>query len=186
MTPERRQRLLLVLLAGVIAVFAVRSLGGGRSVGEAFGIAGRDGVDLSSRLDTEVAELHLERLAAQTGELEPGRNPWRFERVAPPRRPDPEPAPEPVIETEPVAVEPIPREPPKPKPPAIDLEYLGSFGPDRRKIAVFADGETLINALVGDVLKSKFRVHAIGYESVDLTFEGFPDEPPARLPIREG
>jgi hypothetical protein len=72
-----------------------------------------------------------------------------------------------------------------PKPPPVTLTYLGSFGPKSRRIAVFADesGENLYNARTGEVLEGKFIVDRIGYESVDLKFVGFPDEPARRLPI---
>jgi hypothetical protein len=46
---------------------------------------------------------------------------------------------------------------------------------------VFSDGETIINALQGDVLDGKFIIASIGYESVDVKFVGFPDEPARRL-----
>jgi hypothetical protein len=72
-----------------------------------------------------------------------------------------------------------------PKPPPVTLKYLGSFGPAARRVAVFADenGENLYNARAGEVLEGKFIVDRIGYESVDLKFVGFPDEPARRLPI---
>jgi hypothetical protein len=64
----------------------------------------------------------------------------------------------------------------------VDVTFLGSFGPEARRIAVFLDGEEVVNANVGDVLKGKFIVEAIGYESADLKFVGFPDAPSRRLP----
>lgn len=72
-----------------------------------------------------------------------------------------------------------------PRPPPITVVYLGSFGPERRRIAVFADGagENLYNVRVGEVVEGKFIVDRIGYESVDIKFVGFPDEPAKRLPI---
>ena len=70
-------------------------------------------------------------------------------------------------------------------PPPVTVVYLGCFGPERRRIAVFADdkGENLYNVQVGEVVEGKFIVDRIGYESVDLKFVGFPDEPAKRLPI---
>ena len=72
-----------------------------------------------------------------------------------------------------------------PRPPPVTLVYLGSFGTEARRIAVFADdkGENLYNVRVGEVVEGKFIVDRIGYESVDLKFVGFPDEPAKRLPI---
>jgi hypothetical protein len=68
----------------------------------------------------------------------------------------------------------------------VDVTLLGIFGPEDRRIAVLQDGETLINALRGDVVKEKFIIHRIGYETVDLRFVGFPDVPPARIEIGDG
>jgi hypothetical protein len=70
-----------------------------------------------------------------------------------------------------------------PQPPPVDVTFLGSFGPPTRRIAVFTDGKTIYNAERGDTLSGKFVVHAIGFESVDLTFVGFPDVPPERLAV---
>ena len=65
------------------------------------------------------------------------------------------------------------------------MRYLGSFGPRDRRIAVFEDpaGGGVFNAREGETLQGKFIVDKIGYESVDLRFVGFPDEPPRRLGI---
>ena len=67
----------------------------------------------------------------------------------------------------------------------MTLVYLGSSGMEKRRIAVFADaaGENLYNVRVGETVEGKFIVDRIGYESVDLKFVGFPDEPAKRLPI---
>jgi hypothetical protein len=65
----------------------------------------------------------------------------------------------------------------------VNLRYLGSFGPERARIAVFVGpgGGEVLNAREGDVLEGKFIVERIGYESVDLKFVGFPDAPARRL-----
>ena len=52
-----------------------------------------------------------------------------------------------------------------------------------RRLAVFSDGSEIFNVLEGDVLKEHFIVERIGYESVDVTFLGFPDVPARRLEI---
>jgi hypothetical protein len=122
----------------------------------------------------EVVKLDLEALAAAGGEIEIGRDPFRF--AAPPPPPPPPPRPP--------APPPAPPPPPLgPQPPPVDVTFLGSFGPPQRRIAVFSDGKTIYNALRGEILGDKFIVHAIGYESVDLTFVGFPDVPPERLAV---
>lgn len=74
----------------------------------------------------------------------------------------------------------------KPKPPPFTLSYLGNFGPESRRIAVFSDGKTIYNALEGETIAGKFIVADIGYESVDIRFVGFPDWPPQRLAVGPG
>ena len=72
----------------------------------------------------------------------------------------------------------------KPRPPEFTLQYLGSFGSANRRIAVFTDGKTVHNLQEGQVLEGKFIVARIGYESVDIKFVNFPDEPAKRLGIQ--
>ena len=59
--------------------------------------------------------------------------------------------------------------------PTFPLQYLGSFGSETRRIAVFSDGETIHNAMTGEIIEGKFIVDQIGYESVDIKFVGLPD-----------
>ena len=186
MTKERRQTLLLILL-GVVFVFvilrAMPSLTGGGGGG---GAGRRPSASRSQAAGVQVLELRLADLDRETGEYRPGRDPFRYAEpprpVAPPR-PEPKPevteAQERLAETRLAAA----AEPPKPKPPPIDVIYLGSFGPDERKIAVFSDDDTIYNAGVGDVVSDKFILVQIGFESVDLKFVGFPDEPAQRLAV---
>ena len=103
--------------------------------------------------------------------------------------PEPNPVPEP---PRPVPETPAPRvipetpapEPLGPGPPPVDVFYIGSFGPSDSPIAVFIDADkSIFNALKGDLVKDKFEVQNIGYESVDLLFVDFPDERPVRLAI---
>jgi hypothetical protein len=89
------------------------------------------------------------------------------------------PPPPPVIDRGP------PPPPPPPQPPPIDFELLGIFGPKSRRIVAITDGETNINALLGQEFKEKFIVDRIGFESIDVRFVGFPDVPPKRVEIEE-
>ena len=184
MNPEVRRNALLVVLI-LVAAFAggrwvLDRLGAG--AGAMLGGSGLDSVDVESLLGIEVAELRTDDLVVSGGELTPGRDPWRFGPASTPKPQPRPPAPKPDV-VKPKAPKPSAVEPAKPEPPPIDLVFLGNFGPTRRKIAVFDDGETVYIALIGDVVKEKFQVHQIGFESVDLTFVGFPDEPPKRLAI---
>ena len=60
---------------------------------------------------------------------------------------------------------------------------MGNFGPAQRRIAVFTDGNDIINAQEGEVIAGKFIVARIGYESVDIRFVGFPQWPAQRLAV---
>jgi hypothetical protein len=161
---------------------------GPRRITRAIGGTGRAS---SGRNDSgpvnQVVMLDLAALDGERVERLPSRNPWQYARekvVAPPRQaPPPQPVrQQPVVRAP--AIDTTPAEPPKPQPPAIDFRFLGTFGPANRRIAVFEDGEeVLYNASEGDLIKEKFSVAKIGFESVDIAFEGFPDEPPKRLEI---
>ena len=141
---------------------------------------------------TQVAELEISRLEAHGGQYQTGRNLFVFYQPPPPPPPKPKgPSPEELARIR--AAEDAQRraeeaarlaaEPPKPTPPTIDFSYLGSFGPDKRRVAVFSNGESLFNAVVGEVVEGKFRLVSIGYESVELAYVDFPDLRPAQLPV---
>jgi len=145
---------------------------------------------------SDVAELHIVDLEVAGGEYRPGRNPFTFYTPPPPPPPPPQGPTPAEIEARRRAEEDARRraaelaslraEPPKPQPPPIDFSYIGSFGSRKRRIAVFLkDDDTLVNALVGDEIDGKFRLVEIGYESVAIEFVGFPDVPPAQLPVGE-
>ncbi|HKV12524.1 MAG TPA: hypothetical protein VJ725_30545 [Thermoanaerobaculia bacterium] len=142
-----------------------------------------------------VAQLRLGDLDRVPPGYAEGRDPWRF--VTPPP-PPPEPAPPPppppsaaelaaqeearrraAEEAERLRLEAL-----KPKPPEFTWEYLGNFGPANKRIAVFSDGKREYNVQEGEVLDKKFIVARIGYESVDIKFVGFPNEPAKRLGVR--
>ena len=144
----------------------------------------------AAELPKEIVVLQVAELESQPKALSVGRDPFRFGPVPPP----PPPPPPTKAELEAMArqreaqrleAERAAREALIPKPPPVTVVYLGCFGPERRRIAVFADdkGENLYNVQVGEVVEGKFIVDRIGYESVDLKFVGFPDEPAKRLPI---
>ncbi len=183
MSERRRQLALLAVLVVILAwvgwgalvgdggdarraVRAVAALGGSR--------AAHDAAPL------EVVGLRISDLERKPGEFSPGRDPFRFAAVPQPQRQQP-PPPQ--------------RRPPRPKqaapqqtasqpvrrPPPINFVFLGSFGPEQRKIAVFSDKNDIFNVLEGGVLKDAFVVRKIGYESADVGFVEFPDAAPQRL-----
>lgn len=175
MTEKRRQRLLLAVLLVAAAVFAVTRLpsllgpgGGGPSFGSGAGVG-----------EARVAELDVARLDAAPRDYRPGRDPFRYYNPPPP--PTPPPPPPPVVEV--VETSPPPPVETGPQLPEIDLTYLGSFGPRENPIAVLTNGDTIHNAIQGEVVGGQFVVVSIGLESVDLGYVDFPDEPPARLAV---
>ncbi len=179
MTLAKREKLLIGALVVVLLFAGARTLirlASGGELGLPLGIGSSARRAAARGLDIEVAELRLADLDQHSRKLVLGRDPFRF--GAPPRPPAPPPPP-PEQRRPPERAQPPP--PAGPQPPPINLDYLGSFGPARRKIAVFSDGETIHNAMTGEILAGKFIVHQIGYESVDLKFVGFPEVPAERL-----
>lgn len=143
-----------------------------------------------------VAVLRVPDLDRMPGEARVGRDPWRF--VDPP----PPPPPKPYVpsadelrrmeeerrrqaEAAAAAAAEAARLAAIPKPPEFTMEYLGNFGPPDKKIAVFSNGKTTLNALEGQVIDNKFIVARIGYESVDIKFVNFPGTPAKRLGVRK-
>jgi hypothetical protein len=184
LSQNRRQ----VVLLGVLLVLAAmwggqRFLAGGAGSEAAEALAGSADLEGGIASIGGITEVNLAALERQPGTFSPGRDPFRFFQAAPVQ---PAPPPAPPREAAPKAPPPRPAQqanaaPPKPRPPAIDFRYLGSFGPKERKIAVFSDTNEIFNALQGDVIKQKFVVVGIGYESADIGFVGFPSEPAQRL-----
>ena len=137
----------------------------------------------------EVAELRLDALEHKPATYQAGRDPFRFVVRPKPKPAPPPPKPDPAAarraaEAQREQRRPPPRaQPPRPRPPSIEFKYLGSFGLPGREIAVFSDGKEILNAFVGDVLQREFVVRSIGFESADIGFVNFPDEPAKRLAV---
>jgi hypothetical protein len=129
-------------------------------------------------LSLRVADLDLEGAV-----YSPGRDPFSYGRPPAPDRPPPPPAqqrrPQQNRRQQPPKQTAAPA---RRQPPQVDVTVLGSFGRQEDRIAVFLDGSDIINAKIGEIVKDKFIVDAIGYESADLAFVGFPEAPSARLP----
>jgi hypothetical protein len=194
-TPERRKQFIFAALALVLLFVGWRqirqgSFGTSTSVDRTAGGPSRGAVTGNGvgNGDLLVVELRVADLVREPGDYAPGRDPFRFGAPPPPPPPPPE---EPDLdalrraEEEALAALEQPGEitPPKPVPPPVDVVYLGSFGPNKRRLAVFSDGKAIFNVLEGGVLNEKFIVVRIGFESVDVGFVGFPDAPPERLAV---
>jgi hypothetical protein len=193
MSEERRKKVILGVLLAMLAVLVLRHFSpfGGSSGGA----VGRGGRGAAADPAVEVAEFDLASLALERAVYSPGRDPFSYGAVPPP--PAPEPTPAQLKAAERRAQERAAggsdgegrgrqgrgaAGPPRPRAPEVNVQYLGSFGPPQDRIAVFLDGEEIINAKVGDVLKGQFILQGIGFESADLGFVGFPNEPSQRLP----
>lgn len=214
MTPAERQKRLIMILGVLVLIVAWRYVvsplldGGGEDVeiptrptaGNLEDEPARRPVSAEeesqgARPGDRVEILRMADLERPPRPLVAGRDPWRF--VDPPPPPPPKPAPPPP----PPSAEELARrererlaalerarlaaiEAAKPKPPEFTMEYLGYFGPADRKIAVFSNGKTQLNAQEGETILNEFIVAQIGYESVDIRFVRFPNEPPKRVGIR--
>jgi hypothetical protein len=132
----------------------------------------------------EVRELDLESLRPSTGVTAIGRDPFRYERLptlAPP--PPPPPPPRPDRRSALAAAAAARAAAAGPATPSIGVRFLGSFGNEKRRLAVFSDGETITNAMEGDTVQGRLIVDKIGLESVDLRFVERPDLPAERLAV---
>lgn len=183
MSDQRRQKMLLAILLVLALVVAWRYIGPmlGRLADTGAVVLGRaDTRDRLAELDRlELVDLEIDALDVQAREYQPGRDLFRY-YTPPPPPPPPRVAPPP---PPPRVVAPPPPTVTRPRPPAVNLSLLGIFGPERRRIAVLTDGETIINALENEEIMEKFTIERIGFESIDLGFIGFPDEPPAQLEV---
>ncbi|HXU45791.1 MAG TPA: hypothetical protein VN783_09705 [Thermoanaerobaculia bacterium] len=194
MTVDRRSRL-LIAVAGVLALVALvrywpfngaeEGLGGQRAASVASAAKSTSG---------EVVALDLPDLRTAPRSSSVGRDPWRFYVAPPPPPPPPHQPTKEELERMRLAEEEAARaaaerarlaaiEAARPKPPPITFHYLGTFGPKNRPIAVFSDGKDIVNAREGEILRGKFVVAKIGYESVDIKFVDFPDVPAQRLAV---
>ncbi len=189
MTPQRQKQVLigLLVLLGVFAVRAFLKVSGSGSPRK----GRRPSVSrpaprraaTAENAPPRIVDLHLSDLEQKPGEFEPGRDPFRFQpkpRPKPAAAPPPPPPPAPKRRRS--------RPPPqrtaaaaKPQPPEPTFLFLGSFGPEKRRVAVFSDRTEIYNVLEGDVFMEAFVVRKIGYESADIGWVDFPDEPVRRL-----
>jgi hypothetical protein len=63
-----------------------------------------------------------------------------------------------------------PPPPPPPTPPQITLRYLGYLGPKDGRIAVFEDGNEMLVARKGEIVKEQFRVLDVKWDTVVMGY----------------
>ncbi len=163
-----------------------------------------------------VPSIHTEWLDGQTGSYRSARNLFTFKEPPPPPPPPPPPAPPDrdkdgipdfkdncpdkynpdqvdldkngigdACQTTPVVVPPPPP-PPPPTPPAFPYKFIGTFGNRANPIATFSGNGEIINAHAGDTIADKFILRAIGVESVDIGYVGFPPDTKTRIALGQG
>ena len=121
--------------------------------------------------------LHLNVLeASRRVKYEPGRNIFRMEEPPPPK----------VDTSVRAANTPPPTPTPTPPPPPIPLKFYGFVNPSRTDIkrAFFLDGEDIIIAAEGELVKKRYKILRIGVNSAlveDTTFKG--DNTQQTLPL---
>lgn len=77
--------------------------------------------------------------------------------------------------------------PEPPKPPPFTYKLVGTFGPEKKQIAVFSRDGEILNIHVGQTFGgSRFTLRSIGIESVEIGYPGFPPEMRTRVPIEPG
>ncbi len=131
----------------------------------------------------DIVPLRQDLLEPDAAIYKKSRNVFEF-YVAPKKKAPPKPKPKPRNEQQQRRREkPRPQKPKAPQPPPVSLQFLGSFGPKDRPIAVLVDGDDLLNVREGDVVSGQFILVNIGYESADIGFVNFPDHEPKRLEI---
>ncbi len=199
MSQDQRKRvmlgaLLLIMLVVVWRQLAPRITGGSGAIEVGpRGQAAAEGTVRSAVDAPEVVELRLQDLEKMANEYRPGRDPFRFgEAQAVQAQPPEEPSAD--AEREAASLEALRRAmearesresagPRRPVLPDLEVKFLGSFGTRQRRLAVFSDGAEIINVLEGGVLKEHFVIRQIGFESVDVGFVDYPDEPAVRLAV---
>lgn len=77
----------------------------------------------------------------------------------------------------------IPPPPPPRQPPAFPYQFLGTFGPPPRPIAVFSKEGEVLNVRVGETFGGSFVLTNLGIESADIGYIGFPPDVRKRVPI---
>ena len=73
--------------------------------------------------------------------------------------------------------------PPPPQPPAFPYKFIGTFGNAGNPIATFSGNGQIVNARAGETIEGKFILRAIGVESVDIGYVGFPPDARTRVPL---
>jgi hypothetical protein len=173
---KKRERNLLLALAGVVALGLVYVLAGGkdRRVVAPVAAEGRE----ARGPDQELPRVGLERVRPAPARPPVGRDIFDFGGADPrlqtvpenqPSPPDPAPTPTPV---------------PTPTPlPPLSVKYIGSVERKGLKVAIFmTEKKEIVSGQPGETVMNRFRVVRIGLESVDVQQVGADQV--QRLPLK--
>ncbi len=191
MDKQEKKRLVILLsllvVAGMVALFQMWGQDGFSG-----GASSAEEISYNPRNFPEVIATNFGD-AQVDAEQRDHRNPFTYgapptptpDLTPPPTRPPTPPPP-----TRPPPRTRGPRKPPKPRPPVFDREFIGQFGPDRRRVAAFRmkgkDEVTLVDvAIAGQIIDKKFIVREIGLESVVIGYVGFAKSEDTRVPLAE-
>ena len=140
---------------------------------------------LGTRLDSyAITGLRVEALDRDVPVFEPSRNIFEFASMVDARRPG-----EQSLRQRELAKGGTKRARPTPNPdPALDVDVLGVFGPQRLRIAVLRDqsGDGVTNLLEREVIENRYRVLEIDSTSILLRDTAAPDAAPIRLELPGG
>jgi hypothetical protein len=165
---SRKQLAVLgVLVTVLVVVMFVVSRGEGPTGGAARP-SNQPGRGAAQTATPSVADVNLEALKAEHGELEaPERNPFVFRP-----KPAPPPPPRPAVPPPPVDVAPpVPAGPP-PLPP-IPLKFIGvlEIPSQNAKVAVLSDGRGgTYHAREGQTVLGQYKLIKIGAESAEMSY----------------
>ena len=172
----KRQRGLIMALAGVAALVLAYSVAGGkdRPVAAPSG-GGREG---RSGAEPDLPRVGLERVRAV--DARPAAGPRDVFAFGPEPRVEP-PPPGPETQVNP---DPTPTPVPTPTPlPALSVKYIGSLEKKGLKVAFFlTEKKEVVSGQAGETVMNRFRVVRIGFESVDVQQVGADQV--QRLPLK--
>jgi hypothetical protein len=173
----KRQRTLLMVLAGVVALALVYVVAGGDDHPAAPAATGGGG---RAAAEPDLPRVGLDRVRPADARPGTGRRDV-FDFAA---EPTPEPVlPETVRRTEPDP-EPTPTPVPTPTPlPVLNVKYIGSLEKKGLKVAFFmTEKKEVVSGQAGETVMNRFRVVRIGFESVDVQQVGADQV--QRLPLK--
>lgn len=178
---EQQKRYVVILMVALAVVLAWRV---GPLLFPGTSAAARAREEQQALARGEVVEIDLAALEMPARAYTQGRNIFNFGQKPTVARTPPPPTPPPTVRP---TAQPVPLPPPPvAQRPPFKLPLLGIFGPKNRRIAVFKDGDQILNVLRDGTVKDRFYLAQINLDYVDVAHEQFPDQEPQRVKIGKG